>query len=127
MSLLITASPYSVSATLDRVVAALARRDVAVLARIDQGGGAQAAGLELADEELLIFGDPRVGTLLMQSDRSIGYELPLRVLAWDDDGTTRIAYRPARELLSSYAVADRDEVLARMDQLLEAIIAESIA
>lgn len=41
------------------------------------GGGARAAGLELADEELPIFGDPRRGTLLMQDDPEIGYELPL--------------------------------------------------
>jgi uncharacterized protein (DUF302 family) len=125
MSLVITASPHSVAATLDRVAAALQRRDVTLFARIDHGGEARAAGLELADEELLIFGDPRVGTLLMQSDRSIGYELPLRVLAWDDAGTTRVAYEPPHELSSSYALADREEVLARMDQLLDAIIAES--
>ena len=115
------------SATIDRFVAALERREIAVFARVDHGGGARAAGLELADEELLIFGDPRVGTLLMQSDRSIGYELPLRVLAWDDAGTTRIAYRPTRQLSSSYALAGREEVLARMDQLLDAVIAESTA
>jgi len=127
MSLLIAASPHSVRATLDRAEAALERRDIAVFARVDHGGGARPAGLELADEELLVFGDPRAGTLLMQSDRSIGYELPLRLLAWDDAGATRVAYRPARELSSGYAVADRDEVLARMDQLLEAIISESTA
>lgn len=112
---------------MDRVVAALERRDIELFARVDHGGGARASGLDLADEELLIFGDPRVGTLLMQSDPSIGYELPLRLLVWDDAGTTRIAYRPARELSSAYAVADREEVLARMDQLLDALVAESTA
>jgi uncharacterized protein (DUF302 family) len=127
MSLVSAKSPDGVSATVDRLVAELERRHIEVFARVDHGAGARAAGLELADEELLIFGDARVGTLLMQSDRSIGYELPLRVLVWDEERTTRIAYRPARELPSSYDVADRVEVLARMDELLESLIAEITA
>jgi uncharacterized protein (DUF302 family) len=81
MSLTAAESPHSVSETMDRLVAALDRRGIAVFARVDHGGGARAAGLE-RDEELLVFGDPRVGTLLMQADPTIGYELPLRALVW---------------------------------------------
>jgi uncharacterized protein (DUF302 family) len=125
MSLVVVKSPHSVSATMDRLMAALERRGVEVFARVDHGGGARAAGLQLADEELLIFGDPRAGTLLMQSDAQVGYELPLRVLAWDHAGETRVAYRPAGELASGYALADRAEVLKRIDGLLESLVGES--
>jgi uncharacterized protein (DUF302 family) len=127
MSLTIAESPHSVRATIDRVVSELEARDIVLFARIDHGGGARAAGLELADEELLIFGDPRVGTLLMQGDPSIGYELPLRLLVWDDAGHTRIGYRPPSELADDYGVADHLDVLERIDQLLQRIVAESVA
>jgi beta-galactosidase len=127
MSLTIAESPHSVPATIDRVLAVLEAHDIALFARVDHGGGARAAGLELADEELLIFGDPRVGTLLMQGDPRIGYELPLRLLVWDDAGHTRIGYRPPTELADDYGVADHLDVLERMDQLLQRIVAESVA
>ncbi|HEX4563619.1 MAG TPA: DUF302 domain-containing protein [Solirubrobacteraceae bacterium] len=110
---------------MDRVVAAVGRRGIDRFARIDHAGGARSAGLELDDEEVLVFGDPRVGTLLMQSDPAIGYELPLRVLVWTRGGATHVGYRPASDLASRYAVAGRAEVLARMDALLGQIVAEA--
>jgi beta-galactosidase len=125
--LTVAESPHSVRATIDRVVSALEGLDIVLFARIDHGGGARAAGLQLADEELLIFGDPRVGTLLMQGDPSIGYELPLRLLVWDDAGHTRIGYRPPSALADEYGVADHLDVLERMDELLQRIVAEGIA
>jgi uncharacterized protein (DUF302 family) len=112
---------------MDRLVAALARRGTAVFARVDHGGGARAAGLELADEELLIFGDPRVGTLLMQSDPEIGYELPLRVLVWEAAGQTRIGYRLPAEVAVEYAVSAQAETLTGMGRLLEELVGESVA
>jgi uncharacterized protein (DUF302 family) len=119
-------SPHSVGVTTDRAVAALARRGIELFARVDHGGGARRAGLELADEELLIFGDPRVGTLLMQSDPRVGYELPLRLLVWDDGGQTMVGYRPAVELAEDYELAAQRGVLENMDGLLAQILAESI-
>jgi uncharacterized protein (DUF302 family) len=112
---------------MDRLLAALKRRGINTFARIDHGGGARAAGLELADEELLIFGDPRVGTLLMQSDPEIGYELPLRVLCWDDGGQTKLGYRRPSELAERYALSASKELLVHMDALLEELLAESTA
>jgi beta-galactosidase len=127
MPLVTAKSPHSVSETIARAVSALQRRDVHVFARVDHGNGARAAGLELGDEELLIFGDPRVGTLLMQSDPRIGYELPLRLLAWDQAGQTMVAYRQPTDLVAEYAVADQAGVLERISGLLEQLLAESVA
>ena len=127
MPLTVADSPYSVALTVDRLVAALDRRGIAVFARVDHGGGAHDAGLALADEEVLVFGDPRVGTLLMQEDQEIGYELPLRVLVWDAGGQTRVGYRAPVELAASYAVGNREEILQKMGALLGALVAESTA
>ncbi len=125
MSLTTAKSAYSVPATVDRLIAALGRRGITLFARIDHAAGARQAGLELADEELVIFGDPRVGTLLMQRDATVGYELPLRLLIWDADGQTMIGYRRPTGLRDDYAVADQVEILQRMENLLGQIIAEA--
>jgi uncharacterized protein (DUF302 family) len=116
-----------VAGTVDRLVAALETRGTRVFARIDHAAAAREAGLELADEQLLVFGDPRVGTLLMQEDASVGYELPLRLLVWDDGGATRIGWRPPTELADAYGVSARAEVLERIEGLLEQLVAEATA
>jgi uncharacterized protein (DUF302 family) len=121
----IARSPHSVAATVERLLAALDRREVPLLARVDHGAGAAAAGLKLGAEQVLLFGDARVGTPLMQADARIGYELPLRLLIWDDEGQTMIAYRPPTELLSSYAISVHETALARMETLLKALVADA--
>jgi uncharacterized protein (DUF302 family) len=127
MSLRVTHSPHTVSATIDRGRAAIESRGITVFARIDHAGGARAVGLELADEEVLIFGDPKAGTLLMQDDPAIGYELPLRLLAWSTPDGTMVGFRAPTELAADYAVGDRVELLRRMEGLLEQLVAESVA
>lgn len=120
-------SPHSVDATVERLLRALDRHGVPLLAQIDHGAGAAAAGLQLGDEQVLIFGDAKVGTLLMQTDPSVGYELPLRLLVWDNNGQTMIGYRSPIELADSYALASQREVLTRMEALLETLVGESVA
>jgi uncharacterized protein (DUF302 family) len=116
-----------VAATVDRLVTSLDARGTRLFARIDHAAAAREAGLELADEQLLVFGDPRVGTLLMQEDASVGYELPLRLLVWDDGGATRIGWRPVTKLAGEYGVSARAEVLERIEGLLEQLVAEATA
>ena len=124
MSLTTTRCAHSVPATVDRVMAELGKRGITVVARIGHAAGAREAGLALADEEVLIFGDPRVGTPLMQADPAVGYELPLRLLIWDAGGQTMIGYRRPTELADNFALADQPETLRRMEHLLEQISAE---
>jgi len=125
MSLTTVKSAHNVPATVDRLIATLGRRGITVFLRIDHAAGARKAGLELADEEVVIFGDPRAGTLLMQADAAVGYDLPLRLLIWDAGGHTMIGYRRPTELRDDFAVADQIETLRRMEDLLEQISAET--
>jgi uncharacterized protein (DUF302 family) len=96
-----------------------------VFARIDHAAGAREVGLELADEDVLVFGNARAGTPLMRSDPTVGIELPLRMLAWADDEGALIGYRDPRELASTYDVADHAETLERMAALLGEIADEA--
>ena len=119
-------SPHSVEVTVERLLLALDRHGIQLMARIDHGAGAAAAGLELRDEQVVIFGDARVGTLLMQADPRVGYELPLRLLVWDAADETMIGYRPPAALADSYPLAAHAETLTRMQTLLETLVSESV-
>ena len=70
--------------TMDRLAAAVSARGAAVVARIDHAAAAAAVGLALAPTEVLVFGNPRAGTPLMQAAQTIGIDLPLRALVWRD-------------------------------------------
>lgn len=127
MPLTTAKSPHSVQATVQRITAALADRGATVFCQVDHAAAARAVGLELADEVVVIFGDPRVGTLLMQTDPAVGYELPLRVLVWDAQDQTIVGYRRPTELRGEFMLDDQVAVLERMDQLLQQLVAAGIA
>lgn len=80
------ASNYSVEETLDRLEVDLKAKDITVFVRIDHAAGAASVAMPLRPTELLIFGNPKSGTPLMQSNQTIGIDLPLKVLAWQDAG-----------------------------------------
>lgn len=126
MPLVSVSSPDGVEPTAQRLLASIERRGLEVFARIDHGAGARAAGMDIGEELLLVFGDPRVGTLLMETDRTVGYELPLRVLVWETQDGTRLGYRPVRALQDEYGISVRAEILERMDGLLAELLAEAI-
>jgi uncharacterized protein (DUF302 family) len=82
--LITIASQHSVKDSLDRLEARLKSKNIAVFARIDHSGGALAVAMALRPTELLIFGNPKAGTPLMQAAQTAGIDLPLKVLAWQD-------------------------------------------
>jgi uncharacterized protein (DUF302 family) len=125
--LVVKKSPHSVAATLDRLSEALKTRGIGIAARVDHAGAAQKAGLALKPTELLIFGNPKLGTQLMQSNRRIGLELPMRVLAWEDDsGQVWVVYVKPDVLKSEYSVDGRDELFREMGQVLDKLTDEAI-
>src|SRR5215469_13617103 len=84
-------SAHSVTETLDRLEALLKERGILVFCRIDFGGDAKRADLAMQPEQLLIFGNPKAGTPLMVAAPTVGLDLPLKVLAWEDaNGRTSI-------------------------------------
>jgi uncharacterized protein (DUF302 family) len=74
--------------------------------------------MDLQEEEVVLFGSPRAGTPLMQSDRRIGIELPLRMLVWREGESVLVGYRDPRELAERYEVAAEEATLAGMASLL---------
>jgi uncharacterized protein (DUF302 family) len=124
-SLVVTRSISSYSDTTRSLLAAIERRGLTVFARIDHAAAAREAELELAEEEVVLFGSPRAGTPLMLSDRRIGIELPLRILVWRDGTDVLLAYGDPRDLSGEYDVAEHRSTLEQMAKLLEDLTSEA--
>lgn len=113
-------SKHSVKETLDRLTAALKEKGITPAARIDHAGAAKAAGLALKPTEVLLFGNPKLGTPLMQANRHIAIDLPMRVLAWEDDaGKVWIAYTRPETLKSRYKIQGQEQAWKAMSGALE--------
>jgi uncharacterized protein (DUF302 family) len=86
-------SSYGAKDTLERLDAAIKARGMTIFARIDHAAGATEVGLSLRPTELLVFGNAKGGTPLMQSNQVIGIDLPLKALVWQDEaGKTWLSY-----------------------------------
>jgi len=86
-------SGYGPQETMSRFEAEIRARGMTVFAYIDHAAGAGAAGLSLRPTDLLIFGNAKAGTPLMQQVQTIGIDLPLKALVWQDaSGTTWVSY-----------------------------------
>jgi len=114
----------SVAEATSRLEQLLADRGVEVLARIDHAAGARRAGLELADELVVFFGNPAIGTGVMQDDPRAGIDLPLRILFWDDIGTTYAAYRDPQDLADDFVLVDHRDVPANLSEFMTALASD---
>jgi uncharacterized protein (DUF302 family) len=114
--LITVASRFSVRETIDRLTAAITSAGLLVFARIDHAAGAAQVGMELRPTELLIFGNPRGGTPLMQDRQTAGIDLPVKALVWEDEeGKVWLTYNEAKWL------ATRHELGASSKDAVEAI------
>lgn len=92
-------SRYSVPETLARLQAILKEKSITVFALIDHSGEAEKAGLAMRPTQLLIFGSPKAGTLLMVAAPRLAIDLPLKALAWQDErGQVWLSYNSAEYL-----------------------------
>jgi uncharacterized protein (DUF302 family) len=123
--MLVTRSASGYAETARRLIEAITSRGLTVFARIDHAEAAREADMDLAAEEVVLFGNPRAGTPLMQSDPRIGVELPLRVLLWEDGDSVLLGYHDPRELAVRYAVERHRATLETMSGLLAAVAAEA--
>jgi uncharacterized protein (DUF302 family) len=99
-------SQHSVAVTVQRLEALLRERGIMVFALIDFSGDAARAGLTMPPEQLLIFGNPKGGTPLMQASPSAGLDLPFKALIWEDaDSHSWIAYNDPNYIVQRHALA----------------------
>lgn len=125
--LVVVESASSVAETEKLLNAALDAAGLKVAARVDHAANAVGVGLKLPPTLLLIFGNPRAGTVLMEKNRTIGIDLPLKVLIWEADGKVRLAYNDPAYLARRHGVEGADPVLAQVAQALQRFAAAAAA
>ncbi len=115
-------SKHGVKETIDRLTETLKKRGIILMARINHAANVKTVGIELPPMELMIFGNPRLGGPLMQSNPQIGIDLPLKVLTWQDKGgKVWMAYTPPDTLKTRYGIKDRDAIFAKMTGALQGL------
>ena len=118
-------SALSVADTVSRLTAIVAEKGVKLFAVIDHSGEAEAAGLQLRDTKLVIFGNPQAGTPVMQSAALAALDLPLKVLIWADGDQTKVSYTAPDALAARYGLSDElAQRIAVIDVLTDALVAQ---
>ena len=113
--------------TMDRLEKAIKDRGLTVFARVDHAGGARAAGLSLGPTELIIFGNARGGTPLMQAAQEAGIDLPLKALVYQDAaGKVWLAYNDPHWLADRHHLPDLPNIVL-LTRLLETLAAGATA
>lgn len=112
-------SAHSVADSLNKLEKVLESKGMNVFARINHAEGAEKAGLELRPTEVLIFGNPKVGTPLMICSQSIAIDLPQKMLAWEDEsGQVWLGYNDPAHLKSRHATEGCDKVFEKVSGAL---------
>jgi uncharacterized protein (DUF302 family) len=121
------ASAFDPNMTMNKLVSAVTAAGMTVLARIDHAAAAARVGLELRPTEVLIFGNPKSGTPLMQLSQTAGIDLPLKALVWQDEsGKTWLAYNDPSWIAHRHG-ADAAQIVAAMSSALSALAKEATA
>ncbi len=124
--LITLASSYAPKETMDRLEREVTARGLSVFARIDHAAGAAAVGLPLLPTEVLIFGNAKGGTPLMQMDQAVGIDLPLKALVWQDAaGKVWLSYNDPRWLAQRHGL--EPETNASLEAMTTALNAVALA
>jgi uncharacterized protein (DUF302 family) len=109
-------SAHGANETVERLKSSLNQKGIQLFAHIDHAAAAGKVGLSLRPTQVLIFGNPQAGTPLMQSRQTVGLDLPLRVLVWQDEaGKVWLTYRRVESLARQHHVTGRDQAVKALD------------
>ncbi len=113
-------STHSVADTADRLEAVLKDKGMKIVARVNHAVSAASVDLELRPTELVIFGNPKVGTPLMQCTQSVALDLPQKALIWEDaDGQVWLGYNDPQYLRQRHGIEGCDQVLTKVSGALK--------
>ena len=114
------ASGHSVKATMNKFEKLIKSKGLTVFARFDHQENASGVNMKMNESEVLIFGNPKGGTVLMQNDPAVALDLPLRVAVYKDkNGKVWMSYHNPQNLKDSYNVATAGKVLNKIEGALD--------
>lgn len=122
-----SASPHSVEETAERFVSQAKKQGLKIFEQVDHAAGAASVGKELRPTRLVIFGNPKGGTPLMQCAQSVGIDLPMKALVWEDaDGQVWLAYNDPGYLAERHGIEDCGP-LPKIEKLLARLAQKTVA
>ena len=108
-------SHHSVKVTLDRLENVLKKKGITIVTRWSHDAGAKKVGIALRPTELLIFGNPKLGSHMFTSNQLSGLDLPLKALAWEDEkGQVWLSYNDPQYVADRHSIKDRAEIVKKM-------------
>jgi uncharacterized protein (DUF302 family) len=117
-------SAFDVEETANRLEGLLNEKGMTIFERIKHSDGAANVGIELRATELFIFGNPKVGSPLMQCQQSVAIDLPQKALIWEDgDAQVWISYNDPRYLEQRHGISGCEEVISKIEKALSGITA----
>ncbi len=124
--LVIQRSTHNVTQTTDRLDSVLRAKGMKIFGRIDHSAGAQSVGVALPPTIPLVFGNPKIGTQLLSSNRMVGNNLPLKALIWKDaDANECLAYKYPAYIALLLDIENRQHVIAKMRGALKKFAAHA--
>jgi uncharacterized protein (DUF302 family) len=119
-------SRFSYAETIDRLKDTIAKGAGTIFAVIDQSAAAQSVGLTLRPTTLILFGNPKGGTPLMESFPLVALDLPLKILVWEEGNEVTVTYVPVSEIATRYGVTGMDSRIEAMDSAISSL-AEAVS
>ncbi len=115
-------SSFGVEETGDRLYNVLKEKGMTIFNRVKHSDAAKNVGVELRETELIIFGNPKVGSPLMKCQQSVAIDLPQKALIWkDSEGKVWISYNNPRYLEKRHNISNCEEVISKIDKALAGI------
>lgn len=115
-------STFNVEETADRMENILNEKGMTIFRRIKHSEGASKVGIELRETELIIFGNPKVGSPLMKCQQSVAIDLPQKALIWEDDkAKVWISYNDPKYLKKRHNISGCEEVISKIEKALAGI------
>ena len=117
-------SDFNVKETTERLENILNEKGMTIFNQINHSDAAQKVGVELRETRLIIFGNPKVGSPLMQCQQSVAIDLPQKAIIWEDDKSkVWISYNDPRYLGKRHNIIGCDEVINKVEKALSGITA----
>lgn len=118
--LVVKKSAFSVKVTLDRLENVLKKKGITIVTRWSHDAGAKKAGIPLRPTELLIFGNPKLGSHMFTSNQTAGIDLPMKALVWKDaKGQVWLAYNDPQYVANRHGISNRPKIVKKMTGALK--------
>ena len=119
-------SAFNVEETANRIESILNEKGMTIFKRVNHSEGAANVGIDLRATELIIFGNPKVGSPLMQCQQTVAIDLPQKALIWEDsESQVWISYNDPRYLEKRHNISGCEEVLSKIEKALSGIISKA--